>query len=384
MIRYKRLFDLKAESTNKSLFLFGPRQVGKTSLLKDTFPTAPYYNLLLADQFIRLSQRPQLIREQITGKKAEMQEAIIIDEIQKLPVLLDEVQYLIDEYHYRFILTGSSMRKLKRGGANLLGGRARTRLLFPLVSQEITDFDLLRALNYGTIPSIYLSSEPEEDLLAYCGSYLLEEIQAEGLVRRIENFSRFLQTAALMNSELLNFEAIASDASVPARSVREYFHMLEDTLVGVLLQPFKKKLKRKIISTARFYFFDVGVCNILAGRTSIQPKTELFGKALEHFIFTELRAYLSYTRDRRELSFWRTNTGLEVDFLLGDDTAIEVKATELVSEKHLKGMRALAEEMNIKHQIIVSMDPVPRQVDVVKILPVTVFLEQLWQGCYKE
>jgi len=186
-----------------------------------------------------------------------------------------------------------------------------------------------------------------------------------------------------MNGELLNFEAAASDAGVPARSVREYFHMLEDTLVGVLVHPFKKSLKRKAVSTAKFYFFDVGVCNVLAGRSAIKPKTELFRKALEHFIFTELRAYLSYTRDKRELCFWRTRTGLEVDFILGDDTAIEVKAADLVSEKHLKGLRALSEEISLKHKIAVSLDPEPRGLEGTDILPVTVFLQRLWRGEFR-
>ncbi len=307
---------------------------------------------------------------------------VIIDEIQKLPVLLDEIQFLIDTAGLHFILTGSSARKLRRGGVNLLGGRARTRLLFPLVSKEITDFSLLRALNYGTIPSVYLSEEPEEDLLAYCGTYLKEEIRSEGLVRRIENFSRFLEIAALSNSEILNFENIANDCAVPARTVREYFYLLQDTLVGYLLKPFQKTKKRKSISAAKFYFFDVGVTNILARRGNIQPKTELFGKALEHFVFTELRAFLSYSKDHRDLSFFRSRNGIEVDFLIGDETAIEVKATENITERNCKALGKIDEEMPLKNKVVVSLDPVPRRIGDVEILPVSEFLKNLWLGAY--
>lgn len=383
MIKFPRIIDITGQSRKKSVFLFGPRQTGKTFLMREVFPDCPYYNLILSDVFMRLSQRPQLLREELKSYQAAGECPVIIDEIQKLPLLLDEIHNLIEERDLHFILTGSSARKLKRGGANLLGGRAWTLHLFPLVSQEITDFSLVKALNFGTLPSVYLSDTPEEDLLAYCGTYLKEEIQAESLVRRIDNFSRFLQSAGIMNAELLNFEAVASDCAVPSRTVREYFGLLEDTLVGSILRPYQKTQKRKPISTGKFYFFDVGVANTLAGRRNIRPKTELFGKALEHFIHTELRAYMSYTRDRRELTFWRSRTGdFEVDFLLGDDTAIEVKSTEMVTERCLKSLRALAEDLSLRHKIVVSLDPVPRELDSVKIFPVGDFLRLLWQGSF--
>ncbi|MBN2536145.1 MAG: ATP-binding protein [Spirochaetales bacterium] len=375
---YPRILDLQKESEYKSLFLFGPRQTGKTFYLKQHFPESEFYNLLLSDLFLRLTQRPQLLREELLARGRNLHQPVIIDEIQKLPILLDEIHYLIEEHNIRFIITGSSPRKLLRGGANLLGGRARTRHLFPLVSKEIPDLDLVRALNYGTIPSIYLSPEPEEDLLAYCGNYLKEEIQAEGAVRRIENFSRFLQTAAIINGEMLKFEAAASDLGMPARTVREYFHILEDTLVGILLKPYRKTKKRKPVSNAKFYFFDTGVSNSLAGRCNIRPKTELFGKALEHFIFTEIRAYLSYKKDRRELSFWHTYTGYEVDFLIGNEIGIEVKGSETITEKHLKGLLSLSGEIPLKKKIVVSNEPRPRKIDDILILPVPYFLDSLW------
>ena len=374
----KRLLDLRVDGAKRSLFLFGPRQTGKTSLLRKQFPKAPFYNLLLADTFLRVSQRPQLIREELSSKKVPKKNPIIVDEIQKLPILLDEVQYLIEERGYRFILTGSSPRKLKSGQANLLGGRARTKRLFPLTSEEIPRFDFVRALNYGTLPSIYFSDDPEDDLFSYCGNYLKEEIQAEGLVRRIENFSRFLESAALMNNELINFEAVSSDAGFSARTIREYFLVLEDTMVGTLLKPYRKTKKRKAISTAKFYFFDVGVSNSLAGRRGIRPHTNLFGKAFEHLLFTELTAFLHYRKDRRPLSFWRDQQGNEIDFLLGDEVAIEVKGTRLVTERHLKGLHVFSEEVKPRKKIVVSMDPSPRKIKDIEILPWRLFLNRLW------
>ena len=378
MAAYQRIIPLVKDSQRKSLFLFGPRQTGKTFLLKKIFPKSPFYNLLLADVFFKLSQRPQMIREELLALGEQCPQPIIIDEIQKLPHLLDEVQYLIEEKKFRFILTGSSPRKLMRGGINLLGGRAWTQYLFPLVTAEIPQYDLLRILNFGALPSIYNSPDPERDLASYVGTYLKEEIQAEGLARKIENFSRFLQTASLFNAELLNFASVASDAAVPSRTVAEYFTILQDTLLGYLLEPFTKSRKRKAITTAKFYFFDVGVENYLAGRRGIKPKTELFGKALEHFIFTEIRACLSYRLDSRPLSFWRSKSGYEVDFLIGDEVAIEVKGTERVAERHLTGLKALSEEMKLKKRIVVSMDSSPRRIKDIEIVPVSKFCKDLW------
>jgi uncharacterized protein len=380
MIYFDRILDLSSDAQKKSVFLLGPRQTGKTAYLKKNFPNAPFYNLLLADTFLRVSQRPQIIREELLSQKGAINGPIIIDEIQKLPVLLDEVHAMIEEYDFHFILSGSSARKLRRGGANLLAGRARTRYLFPLTSKEIPGYDFPKMINHGSLPFVYLSDEPEEDLANYVGTYLKEEVQAEGLARRIDNFSRFLQTAALSDTEILNFTEIAADAQIPPRTIREYYSILEDTLIGTFLQPFTKTRKRKASSTAKFYFFDRGVSNLLAGRKGIKPKTELFGKALEHFIFTELKAYLSYTKNRSSLTFWRATQGPEVDFLVDDATAIEVKGTHLVSQKHIKGLKALSEDMTLKKKIVVSLDENPRNLDGIAIIPVKQFLEELWDG----
>ncbi len=378
--------SLGLENISRSVFLFGPRQTGKTTLLRKQFPQARWYDLLESDTFFRLSAKPRILRDELLAAGAETpDQTVIIDEIQKLPVLLDEVQLLIDRYGIRFVLTGSSARKLTRVGTNLLGGRARVRHLFPLTSREIGGVDLHRLLRFGALPSIYFSDDPADDLSAYCGTYLQQEIQQEGLVRRIDSFARFLRTSATMNAELLNFEAVASDAAVPARTVREYFGVLSDTLIAEVLEPYRRGAKRKAISTGKLYFFDVGVANALCGSHAIEPGTASWGKALEHFVYTELRAWLSYTRDTRHLSFWRTRYGTEVDFVIGDDVAIEVKATSNPTDRHLSGLRAIRDERTFSHRILVfdgGSGAAPRMVDGIDVLPVEVFLQRLWDNAF--
>lgn len=377
---FQRILDLTQDAEKKSLFLFGPRQTGKTTLLKKLFPESPYYNLHKASDFSRLVQRPQSLREELLAQSDRIT-PVIIDEIQKMPELLDEVQTLIDEHGFRFVLTGSSARKLKRGGANLLGGRAAMRSLFPLVYPELGKFfDLIRAVNFGTLPFVYQSEDPLDELDSYVGVYLQEEIRAEGLVRKMESFGRFLQMASLTNTELLNFSSIASDAGVSPRTIIGFYEILKDTLLGTVLEPFAKTKKRKTVSTAKFYFFDVGVSNHLAGRKNIEPRTELFGKVFEHFIFTELNAWIHYRMRQSQLTFWRSTSGYEVDFLIDDHTAIEVKGTEMVTEKYLKGLKALAQDVPLKRKIVVSLDPRPRKINEVDVLPYQIFLQKLWQG----
>ncbi len=377
-MEYLRKLQISREG--KSAFLFGPRLTGKTYLLKHTFPDAKYYDLLRSDTFLRLSIRPSVFREELEA--LEEGSTVIVDEIQKLPVLLDEIHLLIEERGLRFLMTGSSARKLRRGGVNLLGGRARMLRLHPLVSSEIGDFDLLKALTIGTLPSIYDSSEAWEDLKAYCGVYLQEEIAAEGAARKLDAFARFLHSAALFSGEQVNYEAWGSDALVPSRTVREYFYMLSDTLLGEMLEPWRKGKKRKPAASGKFYFFDIGVRNALAGIRTLSPGTAEFGKALEHLIYNELRAWLDYSRDDRALSFWRTTDGKEVDFMVGDDLAIEVKSAEFPDHRDLKGLIALAEEGSFRHRILVCQSPAPRMVEGIEIWPIKEFLIRLWQNAY--
>lgn len=375
-----RTIDL-AFTHKKSCFLFGPRQTGKSTLLKTRYPNSPFFNFLSSDLFLKYSKRPSIFREEVLAIK-DKSVPIIIDEVQKIPAILDEVHQLIEE-GYLFILTGSSARKLKRGGANLLGGRARERHLFPFTSFELKEFKLEHIINFGSLPSIYFSDDPTDDLNSYNGIYLKEEIQAEGLVRNLPYFSKFLEVAAVCNSEQINYASIASDVGVSAKTIKSYFEILEDTLIGEILNPYSKTIKRKSVSISKFYFFDVGVANNLAGRFKIESKSELFGKCFEHFIFCEIRSYLAYSNDQRKLTFWRSTSMQEVDFIIGDDVAIEVKASELVTSKHMKGLNILSEEIKFKHLIIVSLDSHERVVNSnIQILPYKIFLDRLWKNDY--
>ncbi|TVQ20831.1 MAG: ATP-binding protein [Spirochaetaceae bacterium] len=375
-----RLLDLSSDLTTRSVFLFGPRQTGKTTLLRLRYPTAPWFSLLQGDVFLRLSANPGRLREELENTDPNAG-PVVIDEIQKLPALLDDVHDLIERQGFRFVLTGSSPVKLRRGGTNLLGGRARVRELMPLVSAEIPEFDLGRALLHGTIPSIYLSDQPRLDLEAYCGTYLQLEVQAEGLVRGIEPFSRFLRSAARRSGEQIVFERVASEAQVPARTVREFYQVLTDTLLGVMLDPIEPgRRSRRIVSRGKFYLFDVGVAHALAGTTALDDHTAEYGRALEQLIFMEIRAWRSYRRDDRPFGFWRTTDGMEVDFLLGSQAAIEVKATANATRADTRGLADIAGEADFRRRILVCREPVRRIVDGIEILPIHTFLDELWSG----
>jgi predicted AAA+ superfamily ATPase len=373
-----RALALRELAHRKSLFLFGPRQTGKTALVRQALPEARYYDLLDTDVFLTLSRRPAQLAEELGADDR----LVVLDEIQKLPVLLDEVHRLIEQRRIRFVLTGSSARKLRRGGVNLLGGRARARTLHPFIHRELgSRFELTKALDRGLIPSIYFSDQPREDLRAYVGTYLKEEIAAEALTRNVPAFSRFLEVAALGHGSMLNFAAVASDAQVPASTVREYFHILEDTLLARTLPAWNRTRTRKAIGTAKHYFFDVGVARHLQHRSGLARRSPEFGEAFESYIFHELSTYIDYT-EPVPLAYWRSTSGFEVDFVLADKTAIEVKAKEPVGERDLRGLRALKEEGLLKHYVVVSLEPRRRTVEGIRILPWQEFLAELWDGAY--
>lgn len=373
-----RLLDLAAPAAKKSLFLFGPRQTGKTSLVQHTLSHARLFSLLDSDTYLTLSRRPATLRELIMPADR----LVVIDEIQKLPALLDEIHLLMESAGVRFLMTGSSARKLRRGGVNLLGGRARSRVLHPLVCCELKDaFDLRRALDVGLLPSIYLSDDPHEDLEAYAGSYLREEIAAEGLTRNVPAFSRFLEVAAMCNGQLLNYSAIASDAQVPVSTVREYFQILEDTLIAHQLPAWKASVKRKPIVTPKFYFFDVGVARHLQQRRGLRLRSPEFGAAFEAYIHHELKTYLDY-RGAGTLNYWRSKSGYEVDFVLNHRTAIEVKAKTPVGRRDLRGLQALREEGLLERYLLVSLERQPRRIAGVEAVPWRQFIESLWGGEY--
>ncbi|MBR4689048.1 MAG: ATP-binding protein [Bacteroidales bacterium] len=362
---------------DESVFLFGARQTGKTTLLKKQFPNAIYFDLLQTDVLNRFRQRPALLRESL--EQANEGTLVIIDEIQQIPELLNEIHWLITNKQIRFILCGSSARKLKRQGVNTLGGRAVPQYLFPFVSCEIPDFNIDRAVNNGMIPRHYTKENPTSLLKAYVGVYLREEIQAESLVRNLTGFSRFLEIAAMTDGEMVNYLNIASDCGVSANTVKEYFQILEDTLVGYMIPAFTKKAKRKVVQSPRFYLFDVGVTNYLLGRTNLRRGTTDYGHAFEHIVIQELVAYLNYTDNPNKLSYWRTYTQVEVDVILGDaKVAIEIKSVEEVLPKHLKGLKSIADEHPDCRRIIVSLDRFNRVVDGIEHIYVYDFFKKLW------
>ena len=381
---YKRILSLPLSKT-ETCFLWGPRQTGKSTLLKILFPNAKRYDLLLSNEYHRLLTNPGLIREECLAENSasiEKRLPVIIDEVQKIPALLDEVHWLIENAGIRFILCGSSARKVKRGQANLLGGRAVRYELHPLVYPEISDFSLSKALNSGLLPRHFKSSYPQRLIESYVGDYLKEEIAAEALTRNVPAFSRFLIVAALTNGELINYQNIASECGVSAPTAKEYFQILEDTLIGKQLPAFRKRAKRRLIGAPKFYFFDIGVVAHLTHRGRVEKGSELFGRALEHFIYMEILAHSSYSGKSYPLSYWKTASGFEVDFVLGDhELAVEVKSASMVGNRHLKGMRAFKEEFAARYYIVVSMDPKPRKTaDGIDILPWDTFLNRLWDG----
>jgi uncharacterized protein len=367
-----RILDLPNLLNKKSFFLFGARGSGKTSLIRNTLSDLPRYDLLDASTFSRLSRRPTILAEELG------ETPVVIDEIQKLPQLLDEVHRLIEERGARFLLTGSSARKLKRGGANLLAGRAWQANLFPFVSHELGDFSLERYLLRGGLPMVWLSSDPWEELKAYVGTYLREEIFAESQIRRLDAFTHFLDLIALRSGEEINFESVGSDLGVNGKTVRNFLEVLEDTLIGFFVPPYLETRKRKASSRSKFYLFDIGVTNSLLGRKELIPNSDPFGRAFEHFIALELRAYLSYRRLDTKLSFWRSDNRFEVDFVLGSELAIEVKSSELINERDLKGIKMLREEGLQKRYCVVSRDPQRREIQGITIYPWREFLAELW------
>jgi|SRR5882724_1517299 len=372
-----RAADPPAWLGTKSLFLFGPRQTGKTFLIRQVLPKARVYDLLDNAVYLSLSQHPGRLEEELSpGDRI-----VVIDEVPRIPELLNEVHRLIEKRRLRFLLTGSSARKLRRGGVNLLGGRARTRHLHPLTYRELGGhFDLPRAIERGTIPSIYFSDDPAADLDAYTGTYLQQEIAAEGATRNVPAFSRFLRVAAHCNGTLVNFTNVASDAQVPRSTVYEYFEILTDTLLLEEVEAWDRSKKRKPIVASKYYFFDVGVASALQGRL-VKRRTPEFGIAFETWMLHELASYRDYVSGET-VNYWRSTSGFEVDFILGNHTAIEVKAKETVSTQDLRSLRALADEKKMKRLLCVSLEPRRRRVGGIDVLPFGEFLGALWDGEY--
>ena len=381
---YERLLKMDLPR-GQSAFLWGARQEGKSTFLREHFPNSYMIDLLQTDVALDYSKAPHLLREQILAFDDDvLAYPIIIDEVQKVPALLDEIHWLIENTKAYFILCGSSARKLKRGAANLLGGRAWRFEFFPLVSAEIPQFDLLQAVKNGMLPKIYPQKNARRSLRAYITDYLKEEIQSEGLVQNLPVFARFLDSLAFSNGQLTNYTNIARDCGIDSKTVKAYYQILVDTLIGYYVEPYSKKVGRNILtSVPKFYLFDVGVANFIAKRQIAELKGEAAGAAFEHFILLELIAYRSLMEQDFNIRYWRTKTGLEVDFILGEaQIAIEVKISGNVDSRELTGLSAFIEEHQPKRAIVVSLDKKPRRLMrhgiKIEILPYQDFLTALW------
>ena len=381
-----RILDIQDRLKRKSMFLFGPRQTGKTAMIDNQLDddVRLVWSLLNANIRRRCQSDPSVLRDELATRGIK-DGLVVIDEIQKVPDLLDEVHLMIEETDIRFLMTASSARRLRETGVNLLGGRAGKMNLHPFVWPEIRQFKptLDRILTYGMLPSVFLSEEPDEVLDDYINVYLQEEIAGEGLVRQLPKFERFLEVAALTNSQGINYSNIASDVMMSRDSIREWYGILYDTMIGFAIPPYTRTKKRKAVETERFYYFDVGLVRFLQNLTEVSDTHSEYGKLFESYIAQELSAYLDYGRKRERLSYWRTRqSSFEVDFTIGDQVAVETKTTKLVNEKKdLRGLRALKEEGIFKKYIVVSRDEISRTTDDgILMLPWTVFLDELWDG----
>ena len=375
---YHRIFDIE-NRLDEGMFLFGGRQTGKSTLLKERFPKAVYIDLLKSDLRNRFKQHPEEFRESLLRYPPET--LVIVDEIQKVPDLLDEVHSLMVNNGLWFILSGSSARKIKKSGANKLGGRAIPETLFPLVSAEIPDFDLGRAVQNGMIPRHYMVADARKRLQAYIDLYLSEEIAEEAAVQNLDDFVRFMEVAAISDGEIMNYENVASDCGVSANTVKAYYKILVDTLLGFEVPAYRKVIKRKLYKASRFYYFDVGIANYLTGRHHLSDKTPEYGHAFEHLIMQEIVAYLGYTDSEEPLSYWHTYDNHEVDAVIGDArVAIEIKSTDHVDHDDKKGLIEFAKEHPETKQILVSRDRISRRSGDVDLYYVTDFFKALWAG----
>ena len=380
---FKRLLSLPQPGT-ETFFLWGPRQTGKSTLLRQAYPDSRWIDLLKSDVFVRYATRPELLRLEIEEAPPLPGQQVVIDEIQKVPALLDEVHWLIENRGVHFALCGSSARSVRRGASNLLGGRALRYELRGLTAGELgNDFDLDRILNRGYLPRIYESNRHRKLLDAYVSDYLQQEILAEGLVRSLPVFSGFLEAASLSEGSFVNFSNIARECGVSTPTAKSYFGILEDTLIGRWLPAYRKRLKRRVIGAPKFYFADVGVVNLLAKRGVLESGSALYGQAFENWVFHELASYISYRGVELNLAYWRLPSGIEVDFVAGDmQVALEAKAARRINAHHLKGLRALkTEQPRLERRIVVCLEPQAwRTKDGISVLPASAFAHRLWQG----
>jgi predicted AAA+ superfamily ATPase len=384
MSYYRRYLNIQLPA-GQSAFLWGARKTGKSTFLKHEFVDSIYIDLLKSDLFFKYAKHPNVFREELLAIPSQQNKIVIIDEVQKIPTILDEVHWLIENTEYQFILCGSSARTLKRQSVNMLGGRAWKYNFFPLIYPELPEYDLLKIFNTGTIPSHYDSSNIKKSMKAYLEDYIRQEIQSEGLVRNLPGFTRFLDALRFSHGEMINFTNIAREAGVDAKTVKEYFNILVDTLLGYFIYPYNKKVSREIISeTPKFYLFDVGLANFIQ---KFEFQDDLLGaqagKALEHLVILEIIAYKYLNDQDFEIRYWRTKSGVEVDIILGEgEVAIEVKNSLVVHKTELKSLKVFASEYKPKKLFMITMEGSARKVECdafdINILSIKEFLALLW------
>jgi predicted AAA+ superfamily ATPase len=366
----------------RSFFLWGPRQSGKTTLLKHRYPEAYRIDLLRTEERMRYEREPHRLREVLRALPPDQR--VVIDEIQKVPALLDEVHYAIQETGRVFILCGSSARKIRRAHANLLGGRALRRELLGFSAVELGGaFDLERMLNHGPLPPHYLAGDAPALQAAYVDQYLKEEILDEGLVRNLPAFDQFLRAAAIGDTEGVNFSNIARESGVASSTIKGYYEILEDTLVGAFLPAFTRRPKRRVQHAPKFYFRDVGVVNHLLRRQRVLAGSEVYGKAFENWIFHELSSYGRTLDQPFEIAYWRLSSGVEVDFVLGDgEVAIEVKGKERVRSYDTRHLLQFRKDYPGVRELLLVCDETEARVtdEGVSILPWRDFINRLWSG----
>lgn len=387
---YNRILKMNLDG-GRSVFLWGARKTGKSTYLKNLFPNSALFDLLDRELQIRYLKEPFKLRREILELDQELlQRPIIIDEIQKVPELMDEIQLMIETHKLSFILCGSSARKMRSSNVNLLGGRALKYQFYPLVYPEISDkFDLLKIFNRGLIPSHYEDEYASEMLKSYVKDYLAYEVISEAKIRDIAKFTRFFDAAGFSAGEMVNYSNIARDVGINSATVKEHFQILVDMFIGHILEPYRVKAGRDIISsTPKFYFFDVGVANNIAGNTIGELKGIEAGRSLEQYIFLELNAYINLTSSIYKLGYWRTKTGLEVDFIAHHQNLktipVEVKISSNVHKTELKGLKAFMKQHNVKKGYVVSTEKARQKYQFeegeIIIYPVEEFLQNLWDG----
>ena len=371
------------DAGTETFFLWGPRQAGKSTLLRQCYPDGRWIDLLKSDEFRRYLTNPEYLRQEIEAEASPQNLQVVIDEVQKVPALLDEVHWLMENRGVSFALCGSSATKVKRGAANLLGGRAVRHELLGITGAELgDDLDLTRLLNVGYLPRIFQARRPVPLLDAYINDYLVQEVAAEGVVRKLPAFSRFLDAASLSDGEIVNLSNIAAECGVSQHTVKNYFQVLVDMLLGRWVPSYRLRPKRRVIQAPKFYFADVGIVNRLARRGPLVPRSELYGKAFENWVCHELSAWIRYREFDGRLSYWRLAGGTEVDFVVGDmHLAVEAKASANIDSRHLRGLRSLIRDHpSVRRRAVVCLEPRTRRTtDGIDVLPAESFVQELWR-----